>query len=61
MFGQHEQLYLQNPAKVNQVNRYIQPTKILIKDVPMSYTNEEVEKMLCDLGANLTSSVNIPS
>lgn len=57
VFGQHVQLYLQNPAKVNQVNRYIQPTKILIKDVPMSYTNEEVEKMLCDLGANLTSSV----
>ena len=57
MYGQHIQLFLQNPAVINQLNRYIQPTKILIKDVPMSYTNDKVETMLRDKGANLTSAV----
>ena len=46
MYGQHIQLFLQNPAAINQLNRYIQPTKMLIKVIK-----------LCDKGANLTSAV----
>ena len=38
--GQHIQLFNQNPASTNQINRHTQPVKIIIKDVPISYSND---------------------
>ena len=49
------QLYAENPFTLNREE--VESTKITVKDVPLSYSNKDVEKFLKDLGANLTSEI----
>ena len=43
---QHIDLYDDNPASTQYQNRILQPIKIMIKDIPMSYTNNSIKESL---------------